>query len=75
MKPIVNGLQADYAGRVEIEKLNVSDPSTAEARVKYRFRAQPYFVLLNAKGEVVDTWQGYNEEIVFKEAFDALLAQ
>ena len=75
MKPIVNGLTTDYAGRVEVEKLNISDPNTAEARVKYRFRAQPYFVLLDAEGEVVDTWQGYNERIVFEEAFDALLAQ
>jgi thioredoxin-related protein len=73
MKPVVNGLEKEYAGRVEIEKLNISDPKTAEARTKYRFRAQPYFVLLDAEGEVVNTWQGYTERDFFDEAFAAVL--
>ena len=63
MKPIVSGLQKEYAGRVEIVKLNVSDPRTAEAKPKYTyaFRAQPYLVLLNREGEVVNTWQSHTE--------------
>jgi hypothetical protein len=75
MKPIVNGLQKEYAGRVEIVKLNVSDPRTAEAKAKYGFRAQPYFVLLDWEGEVVNTWQGYTDKAFFDEQFGAVLGR
>ena len=75
MKPIVDGLREEYRGSVEIEKFNIDDPSTKEARVKYKFRAQPYFVLLDADGEVVTTWQGYVEKGVLEEAFAAQLSQ
>jgi hypothetical protein len=77
MKPIVNGLQKEHAGRVETVKLNVSDPRTAEAKAKYTytFRGQPYFVLLDGEGEVVNTWQGHTEKAFFDEQFSAVLGR
>lgn len=77
VKPIVNGLQKEYAGRVEIVKLNISDPRAAEAKAKYTytFRAQPYFDLLNREGEVVNTWQGYTEGAFFDEQLGAVLGR
>ena len=73
MKPIVSGLTAEYKGQVEIVKLNIDDPKTAEMRVKYRFRVQPYFVLLGADGEVAKTWSGHTDKATFDEAFAGVL--
>ena len=73
MKPIVNGLTAEYKDKVEIVKLNIDDPKTAEMRVKYKFRVQPYFVLLGADGEVVKTWSGYTERVAFDDIFAGAL--
>ena len=73
MKPIVDGLEGEYAGRVVVERLNIDDPSTSKAKVTYKFRVQPYLVLLDGESEVVNTWQGYTEREVFDEAFAPLL--
>jgi thioredoxin-related protein len=75
MKPIVNGLTAEYEDRVEIVKLDIDDPKTAEMRVKHKFRVQPCFVLLDAAGETVKAWSGYTEKAVFDEAFASVLGQ
>ena len=75
MKPIVIWLKKEYSGRVDIVKLNISDPKTAQARAKHKFRAQPYFVLLDAEGEVMKTWQGSTEKGLFDEVFATVLDQ
>jgi hypothetical protein len=73
MKPIVDGLEGEYTDRVVVERLNIDDPSTSKAKATYKFRVQPYFVLLDGESEVVNTWQGYTEKEVFDEAFFPLL--
>ncbi len=75
MKPIVNGLTAEYKDRVEIAKLNIDNAKTAEMRVKHKFRVQPYFVLLDADGETVKSWSGHTEKVAFDEAFTSVLGQ
>ena len=71
MKPIVDGLEADYEGKLTVERLSIDDPTTAEAKVTYEFRLQPHFVLLDAQGEVVNTWTGGQA----KETLDGALAE
>jgi hypothetical protein len=73
MKPIVSGLKKEYAGRIEIVVLNISNSRTAEAMAKYDFRAEPYIVLLDRQGEVVNTWQGYTQKAFFDEQFGSAL--
>jgi hypothetical protein len=67
----MNELQKEYAGRVEMVKLNISDPRTAEAKANGNVRAQPYLVRLNGEGEVVNAWQGYTEKAFFDQRFGA----
>lgn len=73
MKPIVSGLTAEYQDQVEIVKLNIDDPKTTEMRVKYKFRVQPYFVLLGADREVVKTWSGYSAKAALDDVFAGVL--
>ena len=75
MKPIVDGLETEYAGRVAIVRLNIDDPNTAEAKATYKFRLQPYYVLLNGEGQVVDTWTSGQAKTLFDEAFATVLGQ
>ncbi len=75
MKPIVNGLEEEYAGLAVIEKLDIDDPNTDEAKVTYKFRVQPYVVLLDGEGHVVESWQGYRDKAVFEEALATILGQ
>ena len=75
MKPIVDGLEQEYAGRVTFVRLDIDDPATAEAKATYGFRYQPYYVLLDDNGEVVDSWLGSQEKKVFDAAFAAVLDQ
>jgi hypothetical protein len=75
MKPIVSGLKKEYAGRIEIVMLNISDSRTAEAMAMYDFRAEPYIVLLDREGEVVNMWQGYTQKAFFDEQFGSVLGR
>ena len=75
MKPIVDGLEQEYAGQVTIVRLDIDDPATAEAKVIYQFRYQPTYVLLDSNGEVVDSWLGRQDKGVFDAAFVAVLGQ
>lgn len=75
MKPIVDGIEKEYAGQVTIVRLNIDDPNAAEAKVTYKFRFQPYYVLLDGEGQVVDSWTGRKDKSVFDEAFAGILGQ
>jgi hypothetical protein len=75
MKPIVDGLEQEYAGRVTFVRLDIDDPATAEAKATYGFRYQPYYVLLDVNGEVVDSWLGRQDKGIFDVEFAAVLEQ
>ena len=72
MQPIVNGLENEYGSDIDFVKINIDDPNSAAAKQEYGFRYQPYFVLVDAEGEVLQTWPGYTEAALFEEAFATL---
>jgi hypothetical protein len=53
VKPVVSRLEAEFGEQVEFQQLNIDDPRNDEAKRRYRFRAQPQVVIVNAKGEIV----------------------
>lgn len=73
MQPIVNGLEDEYGSDIEFVKINIDDPNSAAAKQEYGFRYQPYFVLVDGEGEVLQTWPGYTEAPLFEEAFATVL--
>lgn len=74
MQPIVHGLEKEFGDQIAFEYLDIDNPNTAEARIQYQFRYQPHFILLDAEGNVVQEWLGYQSANVFEEAFAELLA-
>jgi len=69
MQPIVHGLEETYSDDIDFVLLNIDDPDTTEAKLKYSFRYQPHFILLDANGEIVEEWLGYQSVNVFEDAF------
>ena len=59
MQPIVHELEQTYGDEIEFVLLNVDDPDTREAQQTYGFRVQPHFILVDANGEVISQWLGY----------------
>ena len=72
MQPIVHELETVYGNEIEFVYVDIDDPANRDAMVKYSFRYQPHFILVDANGEVVQEWLGYNSANVFEDAFAAL---
>lgn len=66
-------LEQTYGDEIEFVLLNIDDPDTREAQQTYGFRVQPYFILVDAGGEVIGQWVGYNSPNVFEDAFNQIL--
>lgn len=73
MKPIVHGLEREYAGRVRFLYLDVADPRTAAARRQLGYEATPHFFLLRADGTVAQQWSGPVDRADLERRLAALL--
>jgi len=73
MKPIVHGLEAEYADRLNFIYLDIDDPATADLKRALNYRVQPHYVLLDSEGNVLQQWFGRVERDQFVQAFDAAL--
>jgi thioredoxin-related protein len=72
MNPVVDGLRQAYEGQVTFTLVDIDEPDSKELKQKYNFRAQPYFVLLDGEGNVVQTWFGIVPVETFEDAFNTL---
>jgi len=75
MAPIVHGLEAKYAGRINFYYLDADDPATQALQKKYAFLYQPYFILLDSEGKELKSWAGYVQAEDFESAFATLPGQ
>lgn len=74
MKPIVHGLEKQYAGRIDVVYIDTSEPGTQDVQSRLNFRGTPQFVFLDASGQAVGTPQfGVVEESALRSALDSLL--
>ena len=69
MAPMVHGLEAKYIGRIKFSYLEISDPLTADFREHLDFRIRPSFYLLDASGNSLYQWIGYQTQDQFEEVF------
>ncbi len=75
MNPIVDGLEESYKGKIEVRWLNVAEPASEEAALKYGVRAIPFFLLVDGSGTPQAQWVGVVSQRVFEDTFDRLLAE
>ena len=74
MAPIVHRLEQRYAGKIKFVYLDIDDPAVKQIMREMEIFGHPYFVLLDAQGEIVDEWYGVVTETQLTRAFDAMLA-
>lgn len=59
MAPLIQGVEQDYAGRVNFVYLDTDDPGTEPLQEALFFRSEPHFFLLDGDGKVLRQWLGY----------------
>lgn len=74
MEPIVHGLEDEYGQEIEFVYIDIDDPESQVAKIEYGFRYQPHFILVDGDGGVIEQWFGYNEPVVFEDAFTGILS-
>jgi hypothetical protein len=69
MAPMVHGLEAKYAGKIQFTYLDADDPRTDDFQQALGFYYQPEVYLLDGEGSVLQKWVGYTSEQQFEEVF------
>jgi thioredoxin-related protein len=73
MRPSVRRLEETYSDRVDFHTLNVDNYSTTPLANQYQVIGIPMIVLLDADGEIFETYLGYMDEDALIAAVEALL--
>lgn len=50
VRPVVDGVELEYEGKLKVIRLNVQDPAARRVADEYRFQYTPTFVLLGPDG-------------------------
>ena len=73
MEPVVDRLEKQYKGKVEIKRINVEkDAEGSKLMQQYGAQYVPTFVFLNSDGSVAQMKVGELKENVLTSALDAL---
>jgi len=59
MAPIVHGLKNEYGDRIQFTFLDIDDPDTKAWMEELNYIGRPYYVLLDAEGNILHKWTGY----------------
>ncbi len=54
----MNGIEAEFTGRVTVVRLNVGEPDNARIQADYGVRGHPSVVILDEAGEVTQRFFG-----------------
>jgi len=59
MAPLVHGLEEQYGSQVRFIYLDIDDPANQGLKEELNYRYQPYFLLIDGEGNIIDQWVGY----------------
>mgnify|MGYP003573783611 CR=1 FL=1 len=68
MTPIVNGLQEEFAGDINVLNLNVAEAQNDDLQQEFGLRGHPAFVILDENNQVLETMIGPQTEAVLRTA-------
>ena len=74
-KPVVDGLERELEGQMQVLRLSVVDSVGRELAMRYGARAVPTFVLLDGAGEVLLVQTGIPDRDEIRAAITALSSQ
>ncbi len=70
MKPVVDGIEARYAGKLVVIRLDIHTTVGKQIADEYHFQYTPTFILFNGLGEEVWRTVGSIDEGVLAELLD-----
>jgi thiol-disulfide isomerase/thioredoxin len=73
MRPIVDRLEQEYAGRLTFTPINIDTDEGQTLMRKYAVTGTPTLLITNSNGEVLFRRSGGTTYILLKEAIEALL--
>jgi hypothetical protein len=73
MAPIVHGLQDDFGDQMVFTFLDIDDPATRVWMDELSYVGRPYYVLLDAEGNILQKWSGFVAEDRLRAALEKAL--
>ena len=75
MAPIVHGLKNEYGDRIQFTFLDIDDRATRTWMDELNYVGRPYYVLLDAEGNILQKWSGFVPEEQLRAAFEEALGE
>ncbi len=75
MQPIVNGLEAEFTGRVSFLYYDLANPENERLQSHYETRGHPTAVVLDREGNVAARFFGQQDPSAIREALEEILRQ
>ena len=73
MAPIVHGLKNEYGDQMVFTFLDIDDPDTKTWMEELVYVGRPYYVLLDAEGNILYKWSGAVPEADLREKLEEAL--
>ena len=70
--PIVDGLEGEFEGRVEVTRLDANEGTNGALQQELGVQGHPSFVVVDAEGAVTERFFGPQEEATLEEAMAAV---
>ena len=74
MMPIVDGLEAEFEGRVSIIRLDADVAVNARLQADYGLRGHPAFVVLDGNSQIIESYFGPQTADALREALSMMTA-
>lgn len=75
MQPIVNGLEAEFAGQITVQRLRADEPENEALMATLGLRGHPAFAIIDEEGRVRHTFFGPQETAVLRAALADVAAE
>ncbi len=67
LAPMMNQLKIDYAKNVNFYFLDIDDPATRNLKQQLGYRLQPHIFLIDARGNLLEDWTGFVDEVELRD--------
>ncbi|MBK9052545.1 MAG: thioredoxin family protein [Chloroflexi bacterium] len=73
MEPIVDGLEQEFAGQIQVMRLDANDPTNSQLMEALELRGHPAFAVIDAEGQVTARFFGPQPIEALRDAMQAVI--
>ncbi len=73
MEPIVDGLEQEFAGQIQVMRLDANDPTNNQLMEALELRGHPAFAVIDAEGQVTARFFGPQPIEALRDAMQAVI--